>query len=72
MANGSHLVYSNYVQSMFSIAVLLKACDLCGAAFSHFERTILCGLALRNRSDFPKDFSNELEGLSQNSKVICR
>ena len=57
------------MQSIFSIAVLLKACDMCGAAFSRFERTILCGLALRSRSDLPKDFSIELEGCSQNSKV---
>ena len=68
-STGTHLVYSNYLQSLFNIAILLKATDVVGGPLPNFERTILCGMALKNRSPFPKEFVDSLENISSNAVV---
>ncbi|XP_066930429.1 probable E3 ubiquitin-protein ligase HERC1 [Clytia hemisphaerica] len=67
-SNSTHLVYSNYMQSLFKIAVLLKAGQLVSPPLPSFESTILSGLALRHRTPFPRDFVDSLENVMQSSK----
>ena len=58
------------MQSLFNIAVLLKAGQLVSPPLPSFESTILSGLALRHRTPFPRDFIDSLENVTQNSKVM--